>query len=183
MIRTELFHAMVVHFPIALLMFSFVFFVASRFSRDEAILKISMWSLVVGTLGAVAAVMTGLIAEDLAPHTDKAHTILETFHEPLGLSVMFTSLLLTIWSFAVRWRFKGMMAAAFIIVFSAVIALVALTGHYGSNMVYEHGMAVSPKAFQQVTKPHHHGEEEEHKEETTPEEEQHHDEGTAPHSH
>ena len=192
MIRTELFHAMLVHFPIALLLFSFAFFIASRIFQNEILLKVSMWGLVMGTAGAVVAVITGLIAEDIAPHTEQAHIILTTYHEPLGLTVMSWALLLTILSLIVRWKFTKGMSAIFILLFSALIALIAMTGYYGHQMVYEHGMAVSPKII--CSKDSHHDHDEEHEkmmkeksreveQETESSHEHQHDEGVPTDSH
>ncbi len=145
MVRRELFHAMLVHFPIALLVFSYVFIIIWRATGKEYIGQVSYWSLLVGAGAALAAAMSGFVAEDLAPHNEQAHEIMERFHQPLGLAVMSLSVALAVWGLLSRWKFSKVTAAAFIAVFTALIGLLAATGYYGGQMVYEHGMAVSTK--------------------------------------
>ncbi len=54
------FHPMVVHFPIALLIFGFLFDIIGVFFRKEKCLsKTGFYLMIVGTLGSVAAFLTG----------------------------------------------------------------------------------------------------------------------------
>ena len=60
MIPTEHFHPMLVHFPIALVMIGFLADLASLIIKKELCFpKISFYLLIIGTLGALAAVTTG----------------------------------------------------------------------------------------------------------------------------
>ena len=54
-------HPMIVHFPIALVMIGFLAELASLFFKKEACLhKISLYLLIIGTLAALAAVLSGV---------------------------------------------------------------------------------------------------------------------------
>ena len=142
MVRTELFHAMIVHFPIALLLFSCLFFFLSRFGADEARMKICIWSLVLGAVGGCVAIGTGYLAEADAVHNAPALDILQ-IHEPLGIAVVSVAAILIVIGLVMRWRFTAAVRAFYALLFVILAGLIGLTGHFGAKMVYEKGMAVS----------------------------------------
>lgn len=160
MVRKELFHAMIVHYPIALLVFSYAFFILWRAAGNKSFGQASYWSLLAGAGGALAAAISGFAAANIAPHTEQAHRILERFHQPIGLTVMSFSVALAVWGVLSRWRFSKATSAIFIAMFTALIGLLAATGYYGGQMVYEHGMAISTKGLCSGHGPHNHGDEE-----------------------
>jgi uncharacterized membrane protein len=78
-------HPIAVHFPIALLLVTPVFLLATIvFRRDrKALARAAFVLMLLGTSGAWVAVSTGEAAEELADQTPAAHEILEK-HEHLG---------------------------------------------------------------------------------------------------
>ena len=59
----ESLHPLVVHFPIALLLSAVGLELLALLLKRPALHRISLWNLCLGTLGAAAAVLTGLRAE------------------------------------------------------------------------------------------------------------------------
>ena len=70
MFDTSHFHPMLVHFPIALVIFGFLAELASLFFKKEACLsKLGFYLLILGTLSALAAWFTGLFAKNTLAET------------------------------------------------------------------------------------------------------------------
>lgn len=92
--------------------------------------------------GALAAVVTGLIAEDSFPHNEIIHHMMET-HETLAWIVLGLSGALTAWSFfQTEHRPKG---AWFFLALLGLANLAVMQGaDIGARMVYLQGAAVKP---------------------------------------
>jgi uncharacterized membrane protein len=146
---------MIVHFPIVLLIVSFLAYAAWVIWNKGFFHSAFRWSLTLGVLAAAAAVGTGLIAEDNAAHSDAAHAILTSYHKPLALTVSGLAIVLLIWALASKWSFKGILKYLYLVVFAATIGLLAATGHFGATLVYEHGMGVNKDVLKPLE--HQHG--------------------------
>ena len=62
-------HPLMVHFPIALLLTAPLADLVAFVLKRPAFYRIGLWNLSLGTLGAGAAVRTGLWAAEIAKHT------------------------------------------------------------------------------------------------------------------
>lgn len=177
MYRPEIYHPMIVHFPIALAFLSTLLYILYIATRREFYLQAVSWSVPLGALSAAVAVAAGKIAERSAVHNEAAHEILVKYHQPLGFAVLAALLLLTAWGFAVRWKFSGANLAAYAAALLLTAALVAATGHYGGAIVYEHGMGVRPALLKESrhTHPSGGGHHEDHNEDKEHEEDQGHE--------
>ena len=154
--RPEIFHPMLVHFPIALIIGSFAAMAAYAATRNEFFSRVGAWTVTLGAVAAVAAGIAGKVAEANATHTEEAHEILKNFHEPLAYAVIGLTVLLSFWGFACKWKFKGVNLAAYILVLGLAVGAAGLTGHFGARMVYEEGMGINPKVLKPAIHEHHH---------------------------
>jgi uncharacterized membrane protein len=132
-------HAITVHFPIAFLTLSFFLSLFAR--RGETFSRMSWMLLVIGSLVAIAAVITGLISHE--PY--EALPVMETIepHERLGL--LGTLVLLVLTGVRLRARRKGtdIDSHPAYLAFAAIGLLwLLLLGGTGGNLVYQHGVNV-----------------------------------------
>ena len=70
-------HPKLVHFPIALIFTGLLFEALYLIKKNEFFEKASRWLFSLGLAGSLAAMVSGLIAEDLISHSDSAHDIME----------------------------------------------------------------------------------------------------------
>lgn len=146
-------HPYIIHFPIVLLICAALCEIAARIIPDRSTdqsggVKLrSLFShaaLVTGLaapFGAIAAVITGLLAEEIVPEVGEVHEVLES-HETLGFVVLGIAVLFAavkLWSFLKRTDRYGYILIALGI---AGILAVILAAHEGGELVYEHGVGV-----------------------------------------
>lgn len=140
MISLSHLHPMLVHFPIALVVLGFVAEVSSLFFKKEACLsKTGFYLLLVGTLSALVALLTGVLFT--AEMSGSAGEVKET-HElfawiTLGLLVATSALRIflkakNLEDSKMKWVDFGLYALATI--------SVSLTGFFGGNLVYSYMM-------------------------------------------
>lgn len=147
--RAELWHPMIVHFPITLLLGATVlrwFCHTIGKSRYPACMPASRGMLVAGTLFAWAAIYSGSIADSIVTRTLCDPTILEN-HEQVSILIgyiftiaMILDLVHSRWNWA-DW--KGTLGKwAISILLLAGSAGLAYTAHLGASLVYQQGAAV-----------------------------------------
>ncbi len=135
-------HPMVVHFPIALLLASLLFDLAALRWRGEEFRSTSLSLLALGVLAALAALLTGHVAEDAVEHSGKIPKQAIETHEELAFAVfwVFAGLLgvrmLSYWG----WMRERSLLVLFLGVGGSVLLLVA--SHYGGELVYRYGAGV-----------------------------------------
>ncbi|HEY6914428.1 MAG TPA: DUF2231 domain-containing protein [Paludibacter sp.] len=139
MFTTTHLHPMLVHFPIALVAIGFLADLISLFIKKELFFpKMSFYLLLLGTLSAIAAVLSGVFftseMSGTAGEVQETHELLAFI--TLSLLVI-TSLLRIIQlrkpeSYNLKW-------SAFVLYALATIA-VSITGFYGGNLVYNYMM-------------------------------------------
>ncbi|MBI3298939.1 MAG: DUF2231 domain-containing protein [Elusimicrobia bacterium] len=134
-------HPAFVHFPIALLPTSLLFYALGLLLGVRSLLAAGRACLYLAASSSLLAVGTGWAAQDV-PHNETIHRILLT-HRTIGLSILALSLGLAAWSFAVvDQRPRG--AWAFLAVLGFSNLLVMLNADLGARMVFLHGAAVRP---------------------------------------
>jgi uncharacterized membrane protein len=140
MFDTSHLHPILVHFPIALVIFGFLAEAVSLFYKKEVWLsKTGFYLLVTGTLGAIVTWLSGILfTSDMA---GAAGTIRET-HE-LFASVTVGFLLITsalrIILLVKNTKTAGLKWIAFVLYGLATIC-VMITGFYGGTLVYKYMM-------------------------------------------
>lgn len=146
-------HPVIVHFPVAFLTAFFFLELIGVLLRREGLRQAASWMLYLGTLGALAAVATGLLAEDSVPHGEGVHEIME-WHGRLGITTATLSVILAVWRMVSGANFSAM-AKALHLYLAAMIAICIFFGaDLGGLMVYQHGVGV--KSLQQADDHHQH---------------------------
>ncbi len=138
-------HPLIVHFPIALLIGAMAFLLISYIKPGKADIfrELFKWNLLLGTIGSIAAVISGLIQEDTLIHNEAIHELME-LHEKLGIIFTTVFILLNVWLWWKKPDFKKPGGITFSIVFVAAILVMAFSAHLGGRMVYEQGAGVKP---------------------------------------
>ncbi|MGH7813265.1 MAG: DUF2231 domain-containing protein [Candidatus Binataceae bacterium] len=128
-------HPLVVHFPIAFLYGAALFYYVAVVRPRDSLEWTAFWMLVLGTLGAGAAVATGLYAESgvMISESVRAHVL--EHHEDLMITASVMAAVLAAWAIAARpMPAKGRW---FFIAGLAIMLCVITSGaDLGAEMVY-----------------------------------------------
>lgn len=130
-------HPLVVHFPVALLPTAALVYWLAFLARRQSWQWTGLWLLVLGVLGAVVAVATGLYAAPgvmLAPSV-KEHLLV--YHKWIMISVLGLSTALALWALITRpmpTRWRGLFLALLIV----MVGMIAKGADYGGRMVYDY---------------------------------------------
>jgi uncharacterized membrane protein len=130
-------HPLVVHFPIAFLIGSAFFYLVALLIQRETVATIAFSLLIVGTLGAAAAVGTGIYAEPsviLAPSV-RGH-LLEK-HQDFMILTLCVSAILAVWAIIAR-PFPRKGRALFVLLLFALLGIMSVGADYGARMVYDY---------------------------------------------
>lgn len=135
-------HPMFVHFPVAFLPGAFLLFGLGIILKKPQLNTAGRACLYMGTAGALAAVITGLLAEGSFPHNDTIHHMMQT-HETLAWIALAVTGVLSAWSFFhAEHRPKG--AWAFLVLLGLANLVIMQGADIGARMVYLEGAAVKP---------------------------------------
>lgn len=133
-------HAMVVHFPIALLFVSVGLEAASLHPKLRSHLSVAaLITLVLGTIGAAVAVFTG--PEDNA----RGVTRLMHVHEQWAQSTLILFGVLVLWRLFTVWKRRehtGVAAVGFVLLGLVGLGMLGYTGYLGGQMVYREAVGV-----------------------------------------
>ncbi len=145
-------HPKIIHFPIALfIVYTFLEIVGLVFKKD-IFTKAAFIILILGVLGALAAVLTGNQAEEVWKNWTGASKNLLDEHETFATITLwyFFALLILRTIFVINVEIKNKfidhaakMKIAFVILALAGCYFVYETGEHGGKMVYKHGVGVS----------------------------------------
>jgi uncharacterized membrane protein len=128
-------HPLVVHYPIALLTAAVpLYLVAWIFAREDCAI-VGLWMLILGAIGAVASVYTGLNAGKGVMVAPSVRSHILVYHERLMLTVLGLSLILAIWAWLARpmpRRGRLVFVAGLLI----MVAVLAKGADFGGWMVY-----------------------------------------------
>ncbi len=135
-------HPLIVHFPIALIIVVFILDLLGALSRQKSIVSAANILSIFAALGAVAAVVTGLIAEESVWHTDEAHELIE-LHETIGFTVLGAALVSLIFRPAIKKKkSKNSLLWVAVIISLAAAVLVGYEGYLGGEIVFRHGTGI-----------------------------------------
>lgn len=140
-------HAALNDLPAALLILSVVFDAAGLALKRESLTAAGFWTLIAGVLGGIAAVLTGLQAEEVIEHGGAVHTLMEQ-HEALAISVTVVFGLLAAWRI---WRRNALGPAErppYLVVAALGAGLLFYVGSLGGEMVFRHAGGISTPALQ-----------------------------------
>jgi len=131
-------HPMLVHFTVALITVSAIFFVLSKTvkSKADTFESVAKWTLWAGAGITILTVLAGFGAYNSVDHDDVAHKVMKV-HRTWALLTGVAILLLTLWSLRAKAVSSAMVAASLVIA-----GLVGVTGYLGAELVYRHGLGV-----------------------------------------
>ncbi len=135
-------HAMLTAVPVALLSLAIALELLSLLLKKESLRQTSLLLLVIGTVGAAAAVGAGLKAEGSIDHGPALHEVMEE-HEELALVTLSIFAVLSVWRVVRARRMGTRERAAALVLGVAGVAVLADTGHHGGELVFEHAAGVS----------------------------------------
>jgi len=130
-------HPLLVHFPLALLPTATLVYCLAVAGRRETWAWVALWMLVLGTLGAGAAVASGLWA---APGVMIAISVKDHLlypHRNLMLAVMALSAGLAVWALVAR-PMPDRGRYGFLLMLLLMVALIVKGADYGARMVYDY---------------------------------------------
>lgn len=137
-------HPIVVHFAIGLLLSSVAFYTAGILASGRAIgarlTSAGRWNLAVGVIAAALAVLTGWFAYNSVAHDGPSHANM-TVHMRWALGSLAVFILVA----AAAWRDRARAAggsALLIILLLTGAGVLGVTGWYGAENVYRHGLGV-----------------------------------------
>jgi uncharacterized membrane protein len=130
-------HPLLVHFPIAFLSAAALMYWLGFLARRESWLWTGLWTLVLGALGAAAAVGSGLYAEPGVMLAPSVKTALLANHKRIMIAVLILSALLALWAMAAR-PMPARGRVVFLATLVVVVALIAKGADYGGRMVYDY---------------------------------------------
>ena len=138
------FHPIIVHTPITLIVFSFLFDLVGRLTDSSWWRKAAVTMLVVGVLGGVAAILSGEPASEVAEHKQGIPEERVEAHEDVAkLSVWFGGGALA--ARAIAAAMPGSRAVvvglAFLLHLASAVS-VGLAGYRGGQLVYTYGAGV-----------------------------------------
>ncbi|HET6461783.1 MAG TPA: DUF2231 domain-containing protein [Syntrophales bacterium] len=130
-------HPLVVHFPIAVLFGSALFYLLVPLSSSEALATTAFSLLIIGILVAAAAVRSCIYAEPGVILASSVRGYLLEKHQNFMIMTLFIGAVLAIWSIIARpFLRKG--RALFIPLCFALLAVMPIGVAYGALMVYDY---------------------------------------------
>ena len=152
-------HAALNDLPAALLLVAVLFDLAGL--RRPALRVAGFWTLVVGAVGGVLAVVSGLEAEEHIAHGEAVHRAMET-HERLALITLAVFAVVALWRI-VRERRMGSGERTAALVLSLVgLGTLLSTAVFGGKLVFDHAAGIPTAVLQselheRAEGHHHHG--------------------------
>lgn len=135
-------HPLAVHFPIALLITSVVFDLLAVRWPHKSFQDAGFYTLIAGLLGAVAAVLTGALAEEVVEDKGIPESVLE-IHEALGYATLFFFIGLLALRLLMRWKLIKEIPALYLTMGFVGIVILAAAGYFGGSLVYDFGAGVA----------------------------------------
>ncbi len=145
-------HPVIVHFPIALLTVSVLFYLLGAFLKKENFFFAGKWLLYFGTASAAVAVWTGLQAANSVWHDEEAHLIMMP-HQYLGIGILILSFIFSLWLLVSKSNIPTKGRLIFLIGMILLGAAIAQQADFGGRLVYLKGVGVGKKkmAMQNMT--------------------------------
>ena len=136
------FHPRFVHFPIALCLVGALFITFGLIRQRERWVGYGQVSLLLGWLGVMAAVITGLIDQSRAPDEVAIRAIINQ-HITAGIALLIAVGLALYWPLRNKRLFsEGNARWGFLALMLIIVALVVIEGWLGGKLVFQFGVGV-----------------------------------------
>ncbi len=139
----ENYHPLFVHFPVVLLPLALVVQALALWRPRPDLERLALWLLWLGTLGAMAAAVTGLLAEGEVTVPEAAFEVIE-LHETLMLTTAGLAVVLSVVSLALWWRGRWSRGPQKLLLAGLVVlcGILAVGADRGGQLVYQYGVSV-----------------------------------------
>jgi len=135
-------HPLIVHFPIALIFVILACDFIGFFMKRDFYLKIGSVITIFALVGGLAALLSGILAEETVEKSiGSAHDLLER-HELMGYMYIGVLAAMAIFRFAIGKRLFGRLGLIALLLSLIASGIVAYGGYLGGEMVYAHGVGV-----------------------------------------
>ena len=142
MISSTHLHAMVVHFPIALLMVGFLFEAISFFYKKEFFRQSAFYLLILGMLGTVVSYLAGNAAGK-GMEEGPLSKAMELHEQAATISLWLTIVTALVYAGIYFLKYnRSWLRIIAVLLFAGVIGSIARTGYLGGQLVYKHGAGV-----------------------------------------
>ena len=147
------YHPVFVHFPIAFWTGALLFELIAAVRKSEEMHRTARWLLYLGTLAAIAAVWTGLMAEESVPEAGAAHDVME-IHQRMMLATSSVAAGLCLLALFKR-QMSGGLRKLFLLGLVVLAVLMGIGADRGAQMVYQYatGVDLSKEMRQQQRTP------------------------------
>ncbi len=135
-------HAMIVHFPVALVLVAFFTEVLGLILKKKFYQQVTIYILLLAVLGAIVAYITGDAAGD-GMDGGSLHQAMEAHEEAASFTLWLTIAAAGIKSalYIFKKEILGLKILAFVVLLAVAIS-VAVTGYLGGQLVYKHAAGV-----------------------------------------
>ena len=136
-------HPMIVHFPIALIIVGFLSDLVGAATRRQFFKSAGLYLIALGSLGTVAAYLTGDMAGDGVTEAGALGAALE-IHESAATLALWTMIILAILRIVLGFtkQMKGWKQWVMVALLAVGVGTIARTGYYGGELVYKHAAGV-----------------------------------------
>ena len=135
-------HAMIIHFPIALIIIGFLSEIISLFLKNTFLKNTAFYLLILGSLGIISAYISGNFAgEGIEEGPLK---IPMELHEQAAIITLILAIITVLFKTTIFYFKQNANWAKLIgiLLFAALVGSVARTGYLGGQLVYSHGAGV-----------------------------------------
>ena len=136
-------HPIVVHFVIAMVVFSFICDVLGYFTGNSRLFEVSWWNLFVAAVAIFVAIIFGQFEAGLAQPYPAAQSVL-TVHTIIGWSLSAIVVAIASWRFIIRRLNPVRLPPVYLGFATFLICIVTLQVYLGTRLVWEFGLHVEP---------------------------------------
>ena len=140
-------HAALNDLPAALLLMAVLFDLLGAATRRPGLRQVGFWTLIVGAVGAAAAVLSGLQAEESIDHGDAVHRVMET-HEQLAFVTLGIFGVLAVWRIVREQRMGTAERSLALAAALGGVGVLLAAAAYGGRLVFDHAAGIPTEVLQ-----------------------------------
>lgn len=136
-------HPMIVHFPIALIIVAFASELAGAILHRDFFVKTGLLLMILGTLGGIAAYISGSIAGDGVTEAGPLGAALER-HDDAATFALWTMIIVCVIRLFMAYKkwMTGWKQWLAVLLVALSVATIARTGYLGGELVFKHAAGV-----------------------------------------
>lgn len=136
-------HPIVVHFVIAMVLFSFACDVVGYFTGKTRLFEVSWWNMCVATVAIFVAIIFGQFEAGLATPYDAVKSVLN-FHTLVGWSLSGIIAAITAWRYVIRSHNPNKLPIHYMVMGLFLTLIVGLQVYLGDQLVWVYGLHTVP---------------------------------------